>query len=91
MNKVELVSKVAEKLDITKKDTATILDTVLDTITEAIASGDSVNIAGFGKFEVSTRAARTCRNPQTGELIDVAASKAPKFKPAKALKDSVNA
>ena len=92
MNKEILVKTVAESIDgATKKDIAVVVDTVFETIKDALASGEKVAIAGFGSFEVAERAARTARNPRTGEKIAVPASKAPKFKAGKALKDAVNA
>jgi len=91
MNKTELISAVAEKTGYTKKDTTLVVDTVIETITEALIAGDEVSIAGFGKFSVAERAEREGRNPQTGETLVIAASKAPKFKAGKALKDAVNA
>ena len=91
MNKNELISKVAEVSGFTKKDTGIVVDAVVSAITEAVASGDKVSIVGFGTFEATERAARMGRNPKTGEPLEIAASKAPKFKAGKALKDLVNA
>jgi DNA-binding protein HU-beta len=91
MNKAELVSKVAEKLGYTKKDTTAVVDTVFDVIKEGMVLGEEVSISGFGKFTVSERAAREGRNPQSGEKISIPASKAPKFRASKVLKDAVNA
>ncbi|SFS94254.1 HU family DNA-binding protein [Marininema halotolerans] len=91
MNKTELIAQVAEKTNLTKKDATQAVDAVFDTITEALRSGDKVQLIGFGNFEVRERAARKGRNPQTGEEIQIAASKVPAFKPGKALKDDVNA
>lgn len=91
MNKTELISEVAGKLGVTKKDTSAAIDAIVTVITDALADGQEINIAGFGKFSVSERAAREGRNPATGETISIPASKAPKFKVAKALKDAVNA
>lgn len=91
MNKTELISEVAGKLGVTKKDTGAAIDAIVAVITDALADGQEINIAGFGKFSVSERAAREGRNPATGETISIPASKAPKFKAAKALKDAVNA
>lgn len=92
MNKTEMIRKVAEKIEgATKKDIAVVVDTVFETIKEAMSSGEKVSIAGFGNFEVVERAARMARNPRTGEEISIAASKAPKFKAGKLLKESVNA
>lgn len=90
MNKNELISAVAEKCDISKTDAGTAVDAVLDTVTQQLASGDEVRILGFGNFAVAHRKATTARNPRTGETVQVAASKAPKFKAGKALKDAVN-
>ena len=91
MNKEILVKTVAEGIDgATKKDIAVVVDEVFDTIKNTLASGEKVAIAGFGSFEVVERAARTARNPRTGEEIAVLASKAPKFKASKTLKDTVN-
>ena len=87
MNKTELIAAVAEKTELTKKDSGKALDALTEIITETLASGDKVQLVGFGTFEVSERAERTGRNPQTGEEMSIPASKAPKFKPGKALKD----
>ena len=89
MTKVELISKVAESADLTKKDAEKAVSTVLDTITEALAAGDKVALVGFGTFEVRDRPARVGRNPRTKEEIQIAATKAPAFKAGKALKDAV--
>lgn len=91
MNKNELISRVAEVNETTKKAAGEQVDAIVAVITEALASGEEVAISGFGKFSVTERAAREGRNPATGETIQIAASKSPKFKAAKALKDSVNA
>ena len=92
MNKENFVKTVAEGIDgATKKDIAVVVDEVFDTIKNTLASGEKVAIAGFGSFEVAERAARECKNPRTGEPVHVDASKAPKFKASKALKDAVNA
>ncbi|OYD09723.1 DNA-binding protein [Paludifilum halophilum] len=90
MNKTELIAQVAEKTNMTKKDATQAVDGVFDAITEALRSGEKVQLIGFGNFEVRERAARKGRNPQTGEEIQIAASKVPAFKPGKALKDGVN-
>ncbi len=90
MNKNELVSVVAEKAGLTKAQAADALDATLDAIVGAMKAGDEVRLLGFGNFVVVDRKATTARNPQTGATVDVAASKAPKFKPGKALKDAVN-
>lgn len=92
MNKENLVKTVAEGIDgATKKDIAVVVDTVFETIKDALVAGEKVAIAGFGSFEVAERAARECKNPRTGEPVHVDASKAPRFKAGKALKDAVNA
>ena len=92
MNKENLVKTVAEGIDgATKKDIAVVVDEVFDTIKNSLASGEKVAIAGFGSFEIAERAARECKNPRTGEPVHVDASKAPRFKAGKALKDAVNA
>jgi len=89
MNKTELVNSVAEQAELTKKDAAQVVDAVFDTILNALKAGDSVQILGFGNFEIRDRAARTGRNPQTGEEIEIPASKVPAFKPGKQLKEAV--
>lgn len=92
MNKENLVKTVAEGIDgATKKDIAVVVDEVFNTIKNTLASGEKISIAGFGSFEVTERAARECKNPRTGEPVHVDASKAPKFKASKTLKDAVNA
>lgn len=88
MNKVDLVNEVSKVLN-TKKDAQAAVDCVLSSITQALGKGDSVAVAGFGTFKVADRKARKGRNPQTGEEISIAASKAPKFVAAKALKEAV--
>ena len=90
MNKKDLVQKIAETNELTKQQAADILDTVLDSIGDAIAAGDKVQLLGFGTFEKRERPARTARNPRTGETIEIAAASVPAFKPGKALKDKVN-
>lgn len=90
MNKTELIAKVAEATEMTKKDATQSVEAVLDSITEALRSGDKVQLIGFGNFEVRERAARKGRNPQTGEEIDIPASKVPAFRPGKQLKEVVN-
>ncbi|PFG14640.1 DNA-binding protein HU-beta [Bacillus sp. es.036] len=89
MNKAELLSTVAERAAMSKKDTARVVDTLMDTIAEALAKGEKVQLVGFGNFEVRERSARKGRNPQTGEEIQIQASKTPAFKPGKALKEKV--
>ncbi|MBE5876948.1 MAG: HU family DNA-binding protein [Lachnospiraceae bacterium] len=91
MNKTELIDALAAKTGLTKKDSEATLNAFVQTVTEQLAKGDKVSLVGFGTFEVSERAAREGRNPQTGETMKIAASKAPKFKAGKALKDQVNA
>ena len=91
MNKTELVAAVAEQAEISKKDAEKALKAFVDVVTEQLKAGDKVQLVGFGTFEVSERAAREGRNPQTGETMTIAASKTPKFKAGKALKDLVNA
>ncbi len=90
VNKSELVEAAADKADLSKKDVAAALDAVLDTITETVARGDKVALSGFGTFDRRERAARTARNPQTGEEMRVEASKNPGFKPGTAFKEAVN-
>jgi len=89
MNKAELINHVAATTDLTKASATNAVEAILSGITSSLSSGDSVNIVGFGAFTVTERAARTARNPRTGEPIAVAASKAPKFKAGKSLKDAV--
>jgi DNA-binding protein HU-beta len=89
MNKTELVNAVAEQTQLSKKDVTKTVDAVFEAISDSLKSGDKVQLIGFGNFEVRERAARKGRNPQTGEEIEIAASKVPAFKPGKALKDSV--
>ena len=90
MNKAELVIAIAEKTQMTKKDSEAALVAALDAITAALAEGERVQLVGFGSFEVKARAARVARNPKTGEAVQIPASKAPVFKPGKALKDAVS-
>ena len=89
MKKTELIAKVAETTELTKKDATKAVDAVLDAIADALKTGDKVQLIGFGNFEVRERAARKGRNPQTGEEIEIASSKVPAFKPGKQLKDSI--
>ncbi|MGH0588978.1 HU family DNA-binding protein [Bacillus mycoides] len=90
MNKTELTKVVAAKAELTQKDAAAAAtQALLDTITNALANGEKVQILGFGTFEVRERSARTGRNPQTGEEMQIAASKAPAFKAGKELKEAV--
>ena len=88
-NKQELVNDVATTTGLTKKDATAAVDAVFASIQDTLAKGDKVQLIGFGNFEVRTRAARKGRNPQTGEEIEIAASKIPAFKPGKALKDVI--
>ena len=90
MNKTEFIAAVAEKAEISKKDSEKALKAFVDVVAEQLKAGDKVQLVGFGTFEVSERAAREGRNPQTGETMKIAASKAPKFKAGKALKDAIN-
>ena len=90
MNKAELINAVAEKAALSKKDTETAVNAVIDTIAAALAAGDKVQLVGFGAFEVKARAERIGRNPKTKESIKIPASKVPVFKPGKALKDTVS-
>lgn len=90
MNKTELVAAVAEQADISKKDAEKVLKAFVDVVTEEMKKGEKVQLVGFGTFEVSERAAREGRNPQTGKTMKIEACKAPKFKAGKALKDMMN-
>ena len=87
MNKTELIAAAAEKAGLSKKDTEAVITATLASITEALQNDDKVQLVGFGSFEVKSRAARIGRNPKTKEAIEIPASKAPVFKPSKALKD----
>lgn len=89
MNKTELVQAVAERTQLSKKDAGSAVNAVFELITEAMSKGETVQLIGFGNFEVRERAARKGRNPQTGEEIDIAATKTPAFKAGKQLKDAV--
>ena len=91
MNKTELVAAIAEKTELSKKEAEKALKAFTDVISEELAKGEKIQLVGFGTFEVSERAAREGRNPMTGETIQIAATKTPKFKPGKALKDQVSA
>ena len=88
-NKAELIERVAGKTDLTKKEVTATVDALFEVIQEALSDGEKVQVIGFGNFEVRDRAARKGRNPQTGEEIQIAASKVPAFKPGKALKAAV--
>ncbi len=91
MNKTELVAAIADQASISKKDAEKALKAFTDVVTAELKKDGKVQLVGFGTFEVSQRAAREGRNPQTGEVMPIAASKAPKFKAGKALKDLLNA
>ena len=90
MNKAELIEYVARNAKLSKVDAGRALEAVTDGITQALKNGDSVLIVGFGGFSVSERSAREGRNPRTGEVVQIAASKAPKFTPGKGLRDAIN-
>jgi len=90
VNKADLVEAVAESADMSKASAQRAVDAVIDAVAKALKSGDQVALAGFGTFVVRERAARTGRNPRTGDTIKIAAAKVPGFKPGKALKDAVN-
>ena len=90
MNKTELVAAMAEQTNLSKKDAEAALKAFIDVVSEELKKGEKVQLVGFGTFEVSERAAREGRNPQTGETMEIKASKTPKFKAGKALKDIVN-
>ncbi|WP_152393962.1 HU family DNA-binding protein [Paenibacillus guangzhouensis] len=89
MNKSELIAQVAEATELSKKDVTKAVDAVFDAISAALQNGDKVQLVGFGNFEVRERSARKGRNPQTGQEIEIPASKIPAFKPGKALKDGI--
>lgn len=90
MNKSELATKMAEKAGLKKTEAEKALKAFIDTVTEELVNGGDVRLVGFGTFDVKTREARTGVNPRTGEKMDIAASKAPRFKVGKAFKDAVN-
>jgi len=90
VNKSELISAIAESANLTKADSARALDGMISAITESLKNAEPVTLIGFGTFEVRERAARSGRNPRTGEAIDIKASKNPAFKAGKALKEAVN-
>ncbi len=90
MTKTELVTAMAEKSGVSKADTEKSLKAFIEVVQDALKSGDKVQLVGFGTFEVQDKPARQARNPRTGQMIDVAASKSPKFKAGKALKDYIN-
>jgi len=89
MNKAELIDAVADSADISKAAAGRALDSVIAAITKSLKKGDTVTLVGFGTFSVRKRSARTGRNPRTGDVIKIKASKAPGFKPGKALKDAI--
>lgn len=91
MNKAELVTAIAERTELSKKDSEKALKAFIDVVTDELKKGEKIQLVGFGTFEVTNRAAREGRNPQTGKTMTIAASKAPKFKAGKALKDVINA
>lgn len=90
MNRQELITEISNRTGLTKKDIESVVVTFMDVIKESLIKKEKISLSGFGTFDVVERAARTARNPKTGESIEVGASKSPKFKPAKALKESVN-
>ena len=90
MNKSELIAKIAEKAEMSKKDAEKALNAFVDSVTDALKAKDKVVLVGFGSFETKERAARKGKNPQTGEAIKIKAAKVPAFKPGKGLKDAVN-
>ena len=90
MNKTELIAAIADKAELSKKDSEKALKAFVDVVAEELKKDHKVQLVGFGTFEVSERSARTGRNPQTGEEMEIAACKAPKFKAGKALKDAIN-
>ncbi len=90
MNKTELVAAIAEKTELSKKDSEKALKALIEVVSEELKKGEKIQLIGFGTFEVAERAARTGKNPQTGKAIKIPASKAPKFKAGKALKEAVN-
>ena len=90
VNKTQLVEKIAADADLSKASAGRALDAIIDAVGETLQSGDQVSLIGFGTFSVRTRAARTGRNPKTGDEIQIAEAKVPAFKPGKALKDACN-
>lgn len=90
MNKTELIASVAQKTELTKKQAEAAVKAVFDTVTEELTAGNKVQVIGFGTFEVRERAAREGRNPQTGTVIAIPASKSPAFKAGKGLKEIIN-
>ena len=90
MNKTELIDAVADEAEVSKAEAGRAVDAVISSITKALKKGDSVTLVGFGTFQVRKRAARTGRNPKTGDTIKIKASKVPAFKAGKGLKDAIN-
>lgn len=90
MNKTDLINSVAKSANVTRKDADKLVNAIFDTIASTLKSGEKVQVAGFGGFEIKQRAARAARNPRTGEAIQIGSSRAISFKPAKSLKDSMN-
>ena len=91
MNRVELIAAMAEKAELSKKDAEKALKAFTEVVAEELTKGEKIQLVGFGTFEVGERPAREGRNPRTGETMTIEASKAPKFKAGKALKDAINA
>jgi DNA-binding protein HU-beta len=89
MNKAELINEIAQQTGISKKGSENVLNVILNTITSQLANGEKVSLAGFGVFEPKERAPRVGRNPKTNEVVEIPATRSPKFKPAKAFKDLV--
>lgn len=89
LNKTELIARVAERIEMPKKDVTRAVDAVFEVISEALQKGEKVQLVGFGNFEVRERSARKGRNPQTGEEIEIPAGKVPAFRPGKALRDAI--
>ena len=90
MNKTELIESIATKTEMTKTDVDKVVTALVDVVTEALANGDKVSLKGFGNFEVRTRSGRMGRNPKTGEVMEISASKVPAFKESSTLKNAVN-
>ena len=90
MNKTELIEHIAQEAELTKAAATRALDALISGVSKSLKAGDTVSVLGFGTFDVSERAERVGRNPRTGESIKIAGSKVPKFRPGKALKDSLN-
>ncbi len=90
MNKAELIDHIATQADISRAAAARALDAMISAVTESLQQGEPVTLVGFGTFDVTTRSARTGRNPQTGETITIKEARVPRFRPGKALKEAVN-